>query len=233
MDENEKQKEIEWLVGSIKRDIARAKSMNIWGIVSGILMVGLVIYCFTYDVNDPAGFDMLNSMGIHIDESQGLSLTTIIYLAFLGILLFIPVVSSLIAGMRIEKVEDARDMLRIIDQNNKLARVCEYAFFISTVAYIFISPSTMKMKFVAVLIVLRQLLIAKPDVKDMMWWWLAIAVAVCMFVMGDIASGCILVFCLLLFFGVHLYRRYTGSDPEHDGPDEEIEQLRELVKEGV
>lgn len=233
MEENEKQKEIEWLVGSIKRDFARAKSLTIWGIVSVILMVGLVIYCFTYDVNDPAGFDMLNDMGIYIDKSQGLSLTNIIYLAFLGVLLSIIAVSSLIVGKRIEKVEDAREMLRILDQHSKLNRVCEYAFFISMVAYIIISPGIMKMKSVAVLIVIRQLLFAKMDVNDLMWWLLAIAVAVCMFVMGDVASGCTFIFCMLLVVGVYFYRRYTGFDPKHQGPDAEIEQLRELVKEGV
>lgn len=231
MEREEINKEIEWLMGTIKRDNARSKFISVFGIVSWILMVGLVIYCFAYDVNDPAGYEVLDSMGIYIDKSQGLSLTTIIYLAFLGVILSIIAVSSLIAVKRIEKVEDAREMLRIFDQNSKLGRVCEYAFFISMVAYIIISPSIMKMKFVAVLIVLRQLLFAKADVKDMMWWLLAIAVAVCMFVMGDVESGCIFIFCMFLAVGVYLYRRYIGFDPKRDGPDAEIERLRELVKE--
>ena len=232
MEREEINKEIEWLMGTIKRDNARTKYIGIFAIVSWILMVGLVIYCFTYDVNDPAGFEMLDNMGIYIDKSQGLSLTNIIYLAFLGVLLSLLPVSSLIAVKRIEKVEDAREMLRIFDQSNKLVRVCEYAFYISMVAYIIISPDIMKMKFVAALIVFRQLLFAKADVKDMMWWLLAIVVAVCMFVMGDVESGCIFIFCMFLAVGVYLYRRYIGFDPKRDGPDADVDRLREILKEG-
>ncbi|MBR5674515.1 MAG: hypothetical protein IKW97_08960 [Muribaculaceae bacterium] len=231
MEQEEINKEIEWLVGSIKRDHARAKPLTIVSIFLIILMVGLLIYCFAYDVNDPSGFEMLDRMGIYIDKSQGLSLTNIIYLAFLGVLLSIMIVLSLIEGKRMEKVEDAREMLRIFDQNNKLVRVYEYAFFISMVAYIIISPGIMKLKFVAVLIVFRQLLFAKMDVKDMMWWLLAIVVVVCMFVMGDFASGYVFIFGIFLAIGVYLYRRYIGFDSEHDGPNAEIEQLRELLKE--
>ena len=232
MEREEINREIEWLVGSIKRDHARTKPLIFVSIFLIILMVGLLIYCFAYDVNDPAGYEMLDSMGIYIDESQGLSLTNIIYLAFLGVLFFIPTVSSLIEEKRIEKVEDAREMLKIFDQSSKIGRVCEYAFYISMVAYIIISPDVMKMKFVAVLIVFRQLLFAKADVNDMMWWLLAIIVAVCMFVMGDVTSGCTFIFGMLLVVGVYLFRRrYIGIDLKRDGPGAEIEQLRELLKE--
>lgn len=227
-EEFDKEKEIEWLVGSIKRDNARAKSIGILCICSFILMVGLVIYCFTYDINDPAGYELLNHMGIYIDKLQGLSLTNILYLALLGALLFIPAVSALIAVFRIEKIDDAREILRINDQQSKVGRVCEYVFFITIVAYIIVSPSTMKMKFVNVIILLRQLLFAKMDVKDIIWWLLAIVVTVCMIVMGDVVSGCIFVFFIV---GIYLFIRYTGLGPKYQG-DEDIKQLRELVNDG-
>ena len=102
MDENEKKHEIEWLMGSIKRDYARAKNINITLLIFFLcVVVGLCIYLL-------------------FSNHELLSLADTVLCIIIGAVLLGFSFIEYVTGKRIEKVEDARELLRIYDNNRKL-----------------------------------------------------------------------------------------------------------------
>ncbi len=220
MDENEKKHEIEWLMGSIKRDYARMKTKFIVNII--LIIVFVLLVGFGHYTNAPEAKDMVD-----ISIIDGPKWAVIAIWTLIGVFILFQTFSPYITGKRINKVSDARELIRILDQERKVKWYLIAIASVGAIAYAIISASTLEIKVINILILARELLSAKMDTEDMLWWFAAIVLSICLIVMGDITDGIIFI---VLSIGTFLYRRYTGYNPKNDGPDNEIKQLRELLK---
>ena len=209
MDENEKKHEIEWLMGSIKRDYARINKNNIFTLLFIFcVFVGLCIYLLFF-----------NHEPLSLVENV---LCIIIWAMLLGFGFM-----EYVTGKRIEKVEDARELLRIYDNNRKLNLPFLVIIVVAGLVLIYFSPDDLREIATPFLFSLICVLIITGGTKKLTPWLIGCAAAVGIIILGEVFYG---VFMLIIIIVTFLVRKYTGREPRNDGPKAEIEQLRELLK---
>ena len=213
MDQEEKNKEINWLVGSIKRDYARMSSKSVQTYIALIIIFAVYIFCFA------------------IYDSELFSFPWILFGIFVALFLLVTGAIEFVTRKRIEKVEDSRELLKIIDQRHKYDMVCLglAIVFGLVVAYFLFDkedPKTFAKDFIILLTIIT---LSRTGTGKWIWWILSLLLTVCLIFLGEVFLGIVLAIMVIVNF---LYRKYTGYHPDNDGPQEEIKQLRELLKEG-
>ena len=211
MEQNEIQKEIEWLKGSIKRDYARGKTKNYFELIMFIIMLVMIAFGITVGFDEP-------------EEATPLDILLSIFIIIMwAIITFSPFV----ARKRIEKTDDAWKMVKIYDQARKLEWCRTGIYVVGIMAYLIFKSSPADMIAINFFIMAKEILKKEMKPKNLIWWLLVVIVAVCLIFLGEVSSG---IFFIVATIGVILYRRYIGYDPINDGPDNEIKQLRALLE---
>lgn len=209
MDENEKKHEIEWLMGSIKRDYTRTKNINITLLIFFLcVVVGLCIYLL-------------------FSNHELLSLADTVLCIIIGAVLLGFSFIEYVTGKRIEKVEDARELLRIYDNNRKLFLPFLVIIIVAGLVFIYCSTDDLREKASVFLFCTIYGAIVGEGTKKLTPWLIGCAAAVGIIILGEVFYG---IFMLIIIIVTFLVRRFTGREPRNDGPEAEIEQLRELLK---
>ena len=216
MDENEKKHEIEWLMGSIKRDFARINKNNIALLIFFLcVVVGFCIYLL-------------------FSNHELMSLADTVICIIIGAVLLGYGFMDYVTGKRIEKVEDARELLRIYDNNRKLYLPFLVIIVVAVLVSIYFSTvSGTKAAEILISILYGVFVgafagaITAEGTKKLTPWLIGCAAAVGIIILGEVFYG---IFMLIIIIVTFLVRKYTGREPRNDGPKAEIEQLRELLK---
>ena len=209
MDENEKKHEIEWLMGSIKRDYARINKNNIFTLIFIFcVFVGLCIYLL-------------------FSNHELMSLTDTVLCIIIGAVCLGYGFMDYVTGKRIEKVEDARELLRIYDNNRKLYLPFLVFIVVAGLVLIYFSTDDLREMATVFLYSLIYAFIVAEDTKKLIPWLVACVAAIGIIILGEVFFGIIMLIIIVVTF---LVKRFIGYEPRNDGPDNEIKELRELLK---
>lgn len=212
MEENEKQKEIEWLMDTIKRDFARNRTIFVLSIIMMIVIACIAFYAFAR-----AG-----------DDEFGDYYSTMYGLLFGGVLGTILGVIALVQGKQIKKASSAQQLLDYNDKSNKLLWVLIPIAIVALLAFMYFRTDNIQKLIVTVLYFASYMcLFYCMRTNKLLWVLLTVAISVCMMFLADWA-WCLMGIAVII---IYFYRKHTKWDPKVDGPEDPIKQLRELVKE--
>lgn len=204
-----KEKEIEWLMGSIKRDYACNRTMTIVFYIGLIIILALLIWGSVTGQETPGG----------------LSLPGILFWLFMGTIFLIEEVLGIVMGKRIEKIDDARQMLKIYDQKRTIERVLlpvAIVFVFAFLYFYFEDQKSIVLNFTILLIIMLRL-----QTDKLIWRILGIIFSVCLIFMGEVFGGILM---LVLFICSFVFGADNES-PMNDQPvRSDFEKLRELLK---
>ena len=209
IDENEKKHEIEWLMGSIKRDYARINKNNIFTLIFIFcVFVGLCIYLL-------------------FSNHELMSLADTVLCIIIGAVCLGYGFMDYVTGKKIKKVEDARELLRIYDNNRKLYLPFLVIIVVAGLVLIYFSTDDLREMAAVFLYSLIYAFIVAEDTKKLIPWLVACVAAIGIIILGEVFFGIIMLIIIVVTF---LVKRFIGYEPRNDGPEAEIKELRELLK---
>ena len=216
MTEEERNREIEWLMGSIKRSIARNYGKIKWLIILSVLPFAFGTYLL---------FDSYDN------SYEGVSLFFTIGAGLLLLGLF-----EIIYGRKMARAETPQELLAIYDRKWILESVLLLAFIVGLVL---LDNSTLVSKTCKVLAVVLFLIANWLAMNQKLRLWVAmmllIAESALLYFSGlDLLEGiCFLIVMLSVFKGEKLFGAGLGGEDGDEAAEskQEIKQLRALLKE--